>query len=153
MQKLGRVLHNQKGFTLPELLVSMILLAPLYMGVSLSFIQCMSLNDASQEFSQAIGSVQNQVSVMHNTPFDQVFSTYNNTTFTVAGMTGIGAIDVDNSAADLLTVTVSYCWQTKDGRLMGEDVNLNGQLDAGEDVDNDGLISSPATLITMMYDS
>lgn len=52
----------------------------------------------------------------------------------------------------MLNVRISVCWLAKGTksdparRIVGEDVNLNGVLDLGEDKDADGLISSPVQL-------
>ena len=44
---------------------------------------------------------------------------------------------------ELLDIHVAACWQHR-GRPIGEDQNCNGQMDAGEDVNGDGWMTSPA---------
>ena len=50
---------------------------------------------------------------------------------------------------DILLLEVVVCYKAGK-RVIGEDQNLNGQLDAGEDVNNDGKITSPVTLKTII---
>ncbi|MCM8832168.1 MAG: prepilin-type N-terminal cleavage/methylation domain-containing protein [Candidatus Omnitrophica bacterium] len=58
--------------------------------------------------------------------------------------------DVNNALIDnLVFVEVVVCYRAGN-RVIGEDVNLNGVLDSGEDVNNDGKISSPITLSTFI---
>jgi type II secretory pathway pseudopilin PulG len=60
--------------------------------------------------------------------------------------------DLDGSAPDgnstLLNIHAAACWSTR-GRAMSEDLNCNGQLDAGEDTRVvNGLVDSPAMAST-----
>jgi hypothetical protein len=50
---------------------------------------------------------------------------------------------------DLLEITISVCWR-QGGRVMGEDTDLDGNLDAGEDKSSplNGIIDSPVELVT-----
>jgi hypothetical protein len=43
-------------------------------------------------------------------------------------------------------IRIVACWRNQNGRVIGEDKNLNGTLDAGEDLDGNGLIDSPAVI-------
>ncbi|MBI5554451.1 MAG: prepilin-type N-terminal cleavage/methylation domain-containing protein [Elusimicrobia bacterium] len=43
----------------------------------------------------------------------------------------------------LLEVVITVCWRAKDGRIIGEDTNLNGVLDAGEDMNANSELDSP----------
>jgi len=49
----------------------------------------------------------------------------------------------------LLQATVSVCWRQKN-RVIGEDKNLNGALDAGEDANGNKIIDSPVELTTLI---
>ncbi len=48
----------------------------------------------------------------------------------------------------LLKIKVTCCWKEKGGRIIGEDKNLNGQLDIGEDINGNGELDSPVKLVT-----
>ena len=62
---------------------------------------------------------------------------------------GISYVNTVNSK--IRQVTVSFCWKQRNGRVIGEDTNLNGQEDTGEG-DGDGLIESPVQIVTNIYD-
>jgi hypothetical protein len=58
--------------------------------------------------------------------------------------------DYDNDGVgetDLLELTVSVCWKQK-GRVIGEDKDLDGVLDSGEDANGNGMIDSSVELKT-----
>jgi hypothetical protein len=48
---------------------------------------------------------------------------------------------------DLIDIHVAACWNSQ-GHQIGEDQNCNGQLDAGEDTNGDGWISSAVMVST-----
>ena len=52
----------------------------------------------------------------------------------------------------LLDVRIALCWRQRDGRIFGEDTNLNGVLDPGEDKSKppNGLIDSPVVLRVLL---
>ena len=52
------------------------------------------------------------------------------------------------STGDLYLVTVSVCYRTKGGRVIGEDANLNGTLNTGEDKNGNYVLDSPIQLTT-----
>ena len=66
-----------------------------------------------------------------------------------------GNLSVQIRSADLKTpvtptvldLHVSACWQAR-GRRIGEDLNCNGSLDAGEDPNGNGWLDSPAMAST-----
>jgi hypothetical protein len=60
-----------------------------------------------------------------------------------------GVVYADDSVnAEFLDVTVSICWR-QGNRIIGEDANLNGVLDSGEDtMEANGIIDSTVQLKT-----
>jgi len=48
----------------------------------------------------------------------------------------------------LLKIKITCCWKEKEGRVIGEDKNLNGQLDSGEDINGNGELDSLIKLVT-----
>ncbi|UCB56565.1 MAG: prepilin-type N-terminal cleavage/methylation domain-containing protein [Candidatus Omnitrophota bacterium] len=52
--------------------------------------------------------------------------------------------------ADIYQVRIVVTWFQKGGRQIGEDTDLDGILDAGEDDNNDGVLSSPAQITTLV---
>ena len=52
----------------------------------------------------------------------------------------------------LLTLYVSACWSSR-GRAIGQDLNCTGVLDAGEDLNGNGWLDSPAMASTRLADN
>lgn len=146
---------NQKcsGFTLVEMLLATFILAPIYLMTMLSFINTSQLNDSAKNTALALRACTNQIETIDSVSFDQIYAAYHNTTFTLNELEGIGSVHVNNTQPKVLTITASFCWQDPSGRIIGEDSNLNGQLDQGEDLNNNGLIDSPVKLVTVKYDT
>ena len=55
------------------------------------------------------------------------------------------------SFGQFLLVTVSFSWRESGGRIIGEDLNLNGRLDAGEDKNGNGIIDSVVQFSSYIY--
>ena len=144
-------IKNNKGLTLVEIMVSIVILVPLFAGVMTGFVKCLELNNILSNTSAATLAVQNKITEIENTPFAQILSTYDDATFTVAGLDGIGVSYVDDSVANILEVKTVFCWQEGNGRVLGEDANQNGQWDAGEDtITNNGELDSMVQLTTII---
>jgi Tfp pilus assembly protein PilV len=152
----GSVLHHVKrgqrsGMTLMELLVSVLLLLPILTVVMQNFITCVHLNASAEGTSKAIWQERTTMSAIEKTPFFDIYNTYNNKKFALAGLNGYVVTYVDQTAADLLTVRISATWKDRMGRYNGEDINYNGQLDAGEDKNNNGRLDSNIGFSTFIY--
>ena len=71
--------------------------------------------------------------------------------FSLSQITGRGCIYIDESNPDLLEIEVVISWRRgRDGDITGEDKNLNGLLDGGEDLNNNAKLDSPAALTTFI---
>ena len=144
---------NCKGLTLVEILMASIILLPVFVSAFVGFIKGMELSEMARHSSQAVSAVKSKLSEIENTPFAQIKDDFDLVTFTSAGLNGIGVSYVDDSEPNILRVNTTFCWREKNGRVMGEDKNLNGQEDAGEDPDNDDIFNSPVLMTTVMYNS
>ena len=51
-----------------------------------------------------------------------------------------------------LEIVVTVCWQKKGGQVVGEDSDLDGELDAGEDDNLNNRLDSPAQLVTLFME-
>ena len=81
--------------------------------------------------------------------FDNILTTYpNQTKFDVLGFNGKGIIYVQSIDLRTLLVTVSFSWKESNGRVIGEDKNINGDLDAGEDLNGNFIIDSPVQIVS-----
>ena len=142
---------SNAGLTLPELLMAILILVPLFIGAILTFVKCMEYSAMAKNSSTAILASKNRMAQIDNTIYGQVFANYNSTTFTAAGLNGIGVTYVNNADPNLLDITISFCWRERNGRVIGEDKDLDGVLDAGEDTDGDNMIDSLVSLTTKRY--
>jgi Tfp pilus assembly protein PilV len=132
----GRRRSRRSGMSLMELIVAAMLLLPLLTVVLQNFITCMTLNANAEGTSKAIWQERALVAAIEKTPFEDIIDTYNNKKFPLVGLTGYVvtyAAYVSQADTDLVVVYISATWKDRGGRYNGEDVNLNGQLDAGED--------------------
>ena len=141
----------KNGFSLIELLISAAIFLVALTGILISYITCLELSHVSKNTSTALHAAKNRLEDIKNTAFNQIKATYDNVTFTTAGLNGMGVSYVDDTNPRLLKITVSFCWKQPSGRMIGEDTNLNGQLNAGEDKNGNGLIDSPVELVYYIF--
>lgn len=144
--------QNNSGFTLVELLVASGLLIIVVTGLLLSYIRALELNEISRNSSIAVQAGRTRMDTIKNTAFDQVKATYNNVTFNIGGLNGKGISYVDDTNPKLLKITIPISWKQKNGRLFGEDADLDGVLDAGEDKNANGLLSSPVEIVDYLFE-
>ena len=150
-----RLMRMEKtGFTLIEVAIASVILVVALVGLLGVFIGCSGLSELTKNLTIAINGAQIEIERIHNLPFNQI-SAENGNTFDVSGIgvaTSEGSIEVNTVGGDagLLEVRVTVCWMQKGGRIIGEDTNLNGNLDAGEDSVINGWIDSPAQLVTLI---
>ena len=135
------------GFTLLELLVAMGMLAVVVSGTVAALIACTGLTGASKNMHIATTAALGLAEEIHSAPFTQIVDDYNNLNFLVNAIpSSRGVVYVDDTNPDLLQVTVSVCWR-QGGRIIGEDANLDGVLDANEDANGNGIIDSPVQIV------
>ncbi len=144
---------SQKGLTLPELLIATLIFTVAFAGILLGILSCMELSEMTQHSTAALYASKSRIAAIENTPFAQISANYNNTTFTAPDVNGIGVVNINSPSADTWDVTVTFCWRQTTGRIIGEDTNLNGQLNAGEDQNGNGILDSPVKLTTSVYDT
>ncbi len=128
-----KVSATENGFTLAELLVSAAILGIVITGIMVSYIRCMELNEVSQNKSLALKAARSRLELIKVTPFANLVATYNAVAFNVTGFNGKGVSYVTVVDAKNLRIRVSVSWKQKNNRVFGEDANLNGVLNAGED--------------------
>ncbi|OGX33509.1 MAG: hypothetical protein A3C36_00695 [Omnitrophica WOR_2 bacterium RIFCSPHIGHO2_02_FULL_52_10] len=143
--------HGKRGFTFVELLTVTAILVFLFAGAVVAFFRSIQLAEISRNSSAALLVLKNRMVQIRDNPFNQIFATFNNATFSTAGLNGIGVSYVDNTNPNLYQVTIAFCWQEKNGRVFGEDLNLDGQLNAGEDQNGNGFIDSPVEITSLIY--
>lgn len=150
---MGPLYKNNSGFTLLELMIAAAVLVIAISGLLAVFTGLLSLNENSRQLTLAITACQDKMEEIRDSDFDTLYSTYNGTSFEPDGFQTAdaeGSVYVNNADPDLLEVRVSVSWRGRSNRISGEDVNLNGGFDAGEDTNGDNRLSSPAEIITLI---
>ena len=145
-------LRNCEGFSLAELLVTVGILVTVIVILLQLFIYNSVLAELSGNIGYVLSDAQTKLEEIKNSDYSLITTNYASggtpgNTFNLSQGQGKGVIYIDSSNASLLQVTVVICWRNKDGRVIGEDTNLNGTLDAGEDLNGNGTIDSKATFI------
>ena len=140
----------KKGFVLPEVLLATIIAAFAVCGLLLMYIAAMDSIKTSKNASIATSAAQGLIEEIRNTPFPDIVTDYNQLIFSVNNIPfSSGIVYIDDANPEFLLVTVSVCWR-QGNRIIGEDSNLNGALDAGEDKNGNGIIDSTVELVTQV---
>lgn len=145
--------NNKSGFTLLELMIASAVLIVALVGLLGVFAHMISLNENSGKLTLAIAACQAKLEEMRNSSFSTLYTNYNGTSFNPAGFSSgeaKGAVSINNSNPNLLQVFVSVSWRTRSNRVTGEDINLNGVRDGGEDLNGNTRLDSPGQLATLM---
>src|SRR3989338_291025 len=127
---------DRSGFTLLELMIAVGVLIVALAGLLGVFSHMISLNENSGKLTLAAAACQDKLEEIRNSNFSALYTAYNGANFNPAGFSSgeaKGAISINNSNPNLLQVFVSVSWRTRSNRVIGEDQNLNGVLNAGED--------------------
>ncbi len=114
----------------------------------MTYIACFVLIDTVKNVNIATTAAQGVIEEMRSTPFTQIYDNYNGLVFTLNDIPqSRGIVYVNDTNPELLEATVSICWKHRN-RVIGEDSDLDGVLDFGEDTNSNGIIDSPVTLTT-----
>jgi prepilin-type N-terminal cleavage/methylation domain-containing protein len=158
---------SQKGFSLPEVLLAAAILAFTLCGILATYVACFKLITISKNASIATATAQGLLEEIRATPFPQITTmqlsvggtTYSpsisscNSNLSVWNfpynmpLNSRVALYVDDTLPDRLQVTISVCWR-QGTNVIGEDTNLNGVLNAGEDKNGNCIIDSTVELVT-----
>jgi len=138
-----------RGFSLPEILLAVAILAFALCGLLAMYSTCFVLMATSKNINIATNAAQGLIEEMRSSSFMRIIDDYNGLNFIVNDIpSSMGVVYVDDTDPELLQVTISVCWK-QGNRIIGEDTNLNGVLDAGEDKSPyNRIIDSPVELVT-----
>lgn len=146
-----------EGFTLVELLIATGILAVVLTGLIMLFIRCSVLANLTHNKTVAMSEVQSLMEVIREHSFDDIVTDYayggSLNPFDLEQLNGKGVIYIDSSNAELLRIEIVVSWENKFGRIIGEDLDLDGVLDSGspgEDINGDSKISSIATVVSLL---
>ena len=134
-----------------EMMVAAVIMILAFVGILATFIRCLELNELSRNTGIATTAAKARMELIKDTAFTDLATTYDKVPFFKTGFTGAGVSYVDTTDPNLYKITVSFCFREKNGRVIGEDTNLNGVLNAGEDTNGNGMIDSPVELATYIY--
>ena len=148
-------MNNEKGFSLVELLVTIAILSIVVVGVMKVFIYATSLSEIARNQTIAVSEAKSKIEEMRNYTFSSLAADYGSggtpgNTFDLTEIIGKGVVYIDSSNANLLEIKVVVSWQNQDGRVVGEDKDLDGVLDTGEDSDGNGQLSSLVEIVSLI---
>ncbi len=153
----SRFLKRQRdGFSLLEILITFAILIFFFLGVIAFFAQITIASQAARDSLMALVEAQTKLEEIRNYPFDDIAGDYavNGTPGASFVMTeisgGMGWIYVDTTDPDMYIVEIYMHWSDRFGRVVGEDVNLNGVLDGGEDANGNGKLDSTVSLEALL---
>ncbi|MDD5347466.1 MAG: type II secretion system protein [Candidatus Omnitrophica bacterium] len=161
---------KKRGMTLVEVLVSASIFAFCLAGLLLTFMDLFILTDVSRDSTLAAESMRTQLERLHTASFENV-TLFNNTSFDVIDpnvlingtplVIGRGHIEINTvtnpfsgeTYADLRMARVVVSFRSRN-RIVGEDQNLNGAWDEGEDqsgyVNGTGVLNSPVEAVILI---
>lgn len=145
------------GFSLAEMAVALVVIAILAVGVSSAFVYGLQVVGAAEDRVPAYNAAVRRMEELRSAAYGgfDTLALQNGVTFQVAIANsplaeGMGSTRVVMLSPDLAEVTVTVAWRDRRRQLHGEDGNLNGQLDAGEDANANAVLDSPIQLTTRM---
>ena len=142
------------GFTIVEILYTTGIMGIALVGILQLFVYCLWSSESAGMLTDAVGEACSRCEEIRGLNFDAILAAYGQggtpgPRFTPTRLQGVGLITIDTGNPDLIEARVVVCWQDRGGSVVGEDQNLNGYLDAGEDVNGNGLMDSPAVAVTL----
>jgi prepilin-type N-terminal cleavage/methylation domain-containing protein len=144
-------MSKKRGFSLIEVLLAVAIMVIALCGILALYTSSIVLTTTSKNVAIATSAAQGLMEQARTDSFNRIITDYNGLKFTVNDIpNSMGVVYVDNTNPELLKVTISVCWK-QGTRVIGEDQNLNGNLDPGEDQPPyNNIIDSPVELVTMI---
>ena len=121
-------------------------------GILGAYISMFIFSDLNRNFTLVTNALQAKAEEIKRTDFNNL-SALNATTFDLSGFASSDAkarVEVtDTGYGDLKIVRLVACFKNR-ARIIGEDNNLNGILNIGEDANNNGRLDSPAEIVFLI---
>jgi len=147
---------GNRGFTFVEILVAVALIGISIAGILTAYSASFSLAERVRAENLALNAAIAKCEEIKACNFDEILINYTTggvpgPTFSAPGLhNGVGAIEIVPITSNIYRVHISVSWQERGGRVVGEDRNLNGILDEGEDTNGNGWLDSPASITTII---
>lgn len=148
---------TQRGFTLFEVALAMAVFALAASGSLSLFISCTRLTDSAGHITRMVERAREELeNRIRRTDFesldDYFFITNDPLPLSlVCYVEGYDSVNPNNELNRLLKmVKIVITYRETSNRIIGEDRNLNGRLDDGEDTNGDNRISSPCEIVTFI---
>ena len=153
---------KEAAFSLVELLIVVWILAFVMTAMIQLFIYTSVEAEMAGNKTLAVSEAQNKIEEIRNSNYANIVTNYSSggtpgNIFTPTSFTGKGVVYLDtngsfinSTSSELIGIKVVVCWRNKYGRVVGEDTNLNGQKDAGEDLNGNNQLDSPVVLMSMI---
>lgn len=145
-------MKKSSGFTLIEVLITTLFLTVALLSTLGLFAYSLSSADTSRNSTIAQYEVEGKIEEVCASDYSVIKTTYTNagavknTVFNLINDLGgkgvVIAQEVPGATNGLIRVKVAVCYR-QGQRIVGEDTNLNGILDAGEDANANNEIDSP----------
>lgn len=154
-----KTFQKKTGFTVAEVLVALTILAVSLCGLLLTYLNMFVLADLTRDAASAESALRARVEEIKSVPFDNLTSEsgpFNLTDYGFSsGLQSMGTVEVTSNFAGYngtLTMIRAVATYVSRDRVIGEDVNFNGQLDEdeGEDTNGNHRLDSPVELITLI---
>lgn len=148
------------GFTIVEVLIATVVLTVALVSILGLFTYSLALTESQESLTIAQYEAQRQLETIKADDYSTIRASYTDSgaiqenQFTLTDSTGMGAVyaeELPDSSNRLMRIKVVVCYQQKN-RVIGEDRDLDGILDNGEDANGNGELDSPAQIETVIVD-
>ena len=149
-------IQRKSGVSLVEILVAGFILAFVIVLIIKGMTYNSSIIDRNLQITLALSQAETVMERLRNHEYKSITNDFGangmyGPVFSLNGIDGIGAVNLNNINDDLIQVDIIISWRDDiTGRILGEDKNLNGRLDGGEDTNNNGILNSPVSLSSLI---
>jgi Tfp pilus assembly protein PilE len=148
-------MKNSSGFTLIEVLITTLFLTVALLSTLGLFAYTLSSADSNRNNTSAQYEVEGKIEEICANDYATIKTTYTTagalkvTSFNlINNLTGKGIIyaqELPGAANGLMRIKVVVCYR-QGARVIGEDTNLNGLIDSGEDANGNNELDSPCEI-------
>ena len=167
-----KIIKNRSGNTLVEVMIVTAILAFVLTTMLQLFIQVSMNAEMSGNKTIALSAAQDKIEEIRREDYDDISVNYasggtpgDTFSFQIDDRDAMGKVYIISTEnptspseltgetypganAESLAIKVVVSWENALGRVVGEDLDLDGSFEAGEDANSNGLYDSPITLIS-----